>query len=117
MQLSPFPCHLVPLIRSKYSPQRPILKHPQPTTSLNVSEIIAGITSIKKVPTPIQQFCLHSFFGEWGRGILLSKVIQNSTNKRDLQDFHLSLQINIDGYHILECAWTFIQRLNQFMKT
>ena len=29
MQLSPFPCHLVPL-RSKYSPQHPILKHPQP---------------------------------------------------------------------------------------
>jgi len=29
MQLSPFPCHLIPL-RSKYSPQHPILKHPQP---------------------------------------------------------------------------------------
>ena len=29
MQLSPFACHLVPL-RSKYSPQHPILKHPQP---------------------------------------------------------------------------------------
>jgi hypothetical protein len=29
MQLSPFLCHLVPL-RSKYSPQHPILKHPQP---------------------------------------------------------------------------------------
>jgi hypothetical protein len=29
MQLSPFPCHLVPL-RSKYSHQHPILKHPQP---------------------------------------------------------------------------------------
>ena len=29
MQLSPFPCHLVPL-RSKYSQQQPILKHPQP---------------------------------------------------------------------------------------
>src|SRR5215475_13412528 len=29
MQLSPFPRHLVPL-RSKYSPQHPILKHPQP---------------------------------------------------------------------------------------
>jgi len=29
MQLSPFPCHLVPL-RSKYSLQHPILKHPQP---------------------------------------------------------------------------------------
>ena len=29
MQLSPFPCHLVPL-RSKYAPQHPILKHPQP---------------------------------------------------------------------------------------
>jgi len=29
MQLSPFSCHLVPL-RSKYSPQHPILKHPQP---------------------------------------------------------------------------------------
>ena len=27
MQLSPFPCHLVPF-RSKYSPQHPILKHP-----------------------------------------------------------------------------------------
>jgi hypothetical protein len=29
MQLSPFPCHNVPL-RSKYSPQHPILKHTQP---------------------------------------------------------------------------------------
>ena len=29
MQLSPFPCHLVPL-RSKYFSQHPILKHPQP---------------------------------------------------------------------------------------
>ena len=29
MQLSPFPCHLIPL-RSKYFPQHPILKHPQP---------------------------------------------------------------------------------------
>jgi len=29
MQLSPFPCHLVPL-RSKYFPQHPFLKHPQP---------------------------------------------------------------------------------------
>ena len=29
MQLSPFPCHLVPL-RSKCFPQYPILKHPQP---------------------------------------------------------------------------------------
>ena len=29
MQVSPFPCHLVPL-RSKYSSQHPILKHPQP---------------------------------------------------------------------------------------
>jgi hypothetical protein len=30
MYFSPFPCHLVPL-RPKYSPQHPILKHPQPT--------------------------------------------------------------------------------------
>ena len=29
MQSSPLPCHLVPL-RPKYSPQHPILKHPQP---------------------------------------------------------------------------------------
>ena len=29
MQLPPSPCHLVPL-RLKYSPQHPILKHPQP---------------------------------------------------------------------------------------
>jgi carbohydrate-binding DOMON domain-containing protein len=29
MQLSPFPRHLIPL-RSKYSPQHPILKQPQP---------------------------------------------------------------------------------------
>jgi hypothetical protein len=30
MNFSPFPCHFVPL-RPKYSPQHPILKHPQPT--------------------------------------------------------------------------------------
>jgi hypothetical protein len=30
MYFSPFPCSLVPL-RSKYSPQHPILKHPRPT--------------------------------------------------------------------------------------
>jgi hypothetical protein len=30
MKFSPLPCHLVPL-RPKYSPQHPILKHPQPT--------------------------------------------------------------------------------------
>jgi len=30
MQLPPLPCYLVPP-RSKYSPQHPILKHPQPT--------------------------------------------------------------------------------------
>ena len=29
MYFSPFPCHLVPLM-PKYSPQHPILKHPQP---------------------------------------------------------------------------------------
>ena len=29
MKFSPFPCYLVPL-RPKYSPQHPILKHPQP---------------------------------------------------------------------------------------
>jgi hypothetical protein len=29
MQSSPLPCHLVSL-RSKYSPQHPILEHPQP---------------------------------------------------------------------------------------
>jgi hypothetical protein len=28
MQLSSTPCHLIPL-RSKYSPQHPVLKHPQ----------------------------------------------------------------------------------------
>jgi hypothetical protein len=31
MQLPPFPCYLVPL-RPKYSPQHPILEHPQPTS-------------------------------------------------------------------------------------
>jgi hypothetical protein len=30
MKFSPLPCYLVPL-RPKYSPQYPILKHPQPT--------------------------------------------------------------------------------------
>ena len=30
VQFSPLPCYLVPL-RSKYSPQHPVLKHPQPT--------------------------------------------------------------------------------------
>jgi hypothetical protein len=30
MMFSAFPCHLIPL-RPKYSPQHPILKHPQPT--------------------------------------------------------------------------------------
>jgi len=30
MQFSAFPCYLVPL-RPKYSPQHPIIKHPQPT--------------------------------------------------------------------------------------
>ena len=30
MKSSPFLCYLVPL-RPKYSPQNPILKHPQPT--------------------------------------------------------------------------------------
>jgi hypothetical protein len=30
MKFSPLPCYLVPL-RPKYSPQHPILKHPQPT--------------------------------------------------------------------------------------
>jgi hypothetical protein len=29
-RISPLPCYLVPL-RPKYSPQQPILKHPQPT--------------------------------------------------------------------------------------
>jgi hypothetical protein len=33
MQFSSLPCYLVPL-RSKYSPQHPILRHPQPTSSL-----------------------------------------------------------------------------------
>jgi hypothetical protein len=28
VELSPFPCHLIPR-RSKYSPQHPVLKHPQ----------------------------------------------------------------------------------------
>jgi hypothetical protein len=28
VQLSPFPCYFIPL-RSKYSPQHPVLKHPQ----------------------------------------------------------------------------------------
>jgi hypothetical protein len=28
MQFFPFPLHLIPL-RSKYSPQHPVLKHPQ----------------------------------------------------------------------------------------
>jgi len=40
MQLSPFPCHLVPL-RSKYSPQYPILRHPQPVFSVNVSDQVS----------------------------------------------------------------------------
>jgi hypothetical protein len=30
MRFSPLPCYLV-LLRPKYSPQYPILKHPQPT--------------------------------------------------------------------------------------
>jgi hypothetical protein len=30
MKFSPHPCYLVPL-SAKYSPQQPILKHPQPT--------------------------------------------------------------------------------------
>jgi hypothetical protein len=42
MQLSPFPCHLVPL-RSKYFPQHPILKHPQPVLcTLYISSIFKG---------------------------------------------------------------------------
>ena len=36
MQLSPFPLYLVPL-RSKYS-QRPILKHPQPTSVIAITK-------------------------------------------------------------------------------
>ena len=40
MQLSPFPCHLVPL-RSKYFPQHPILKHPQPAFLHNVSDQVS----------------------------------------------------------------------------
>ena len=38
-------------------------------------------------------------------------------SKKDLKYFHLSLQINIDGFHISECAWTIIQRLNKCMET
>ena len=34
MQFSPLPYHLVPL-RPKYSPQHPVLKHPQPTFPLH----------------------------------------------------------------------------------
>jgi hypothetical protein len=30
MKFSPHPCYLIP-VRPKYSPQHPILKHPQPT--------------------------------------------------------------------------------------
>jgi hypothetical protein len=55
---------------------------------------------------------LASFFS-----ILLNKVIQNGSNKKDLQYFHFSLQINIYGFHISECAWAIFQRLNQFMET
>jgi hypothetical protein len=36
MKFSPLPCYFVPL-RPKYSPQRPILKHPQRTFILNVN--------------------------------------------------------------------------------
>ena len=41
MQLTPLPCHLVPL-SPKYSPQHPILKHTQPyVPSLNVSDQVS----------------------------------------------------------------------------
>ena len=38
--LSPHPCYLVPL-GPKYSPQHPILKHPQPSSPLNVSDQVS----------------------------------------------------------------------------
>jgi len=40
MQLPPLSFYLVPL-RPKFSPQHPILKHPQPTFSLNVSDQVS----------------------------------------------------------------------------
>ena len=40
MQPSPLPCYLVPLNRN-YSPQYPILKNPQPTFSLNMSDQVS----------------------------------------------------------------------------
>ena len=42
---SPLPCHLVPL-RSKYSPQHHILKHPPPTIRI--------INMTYKIPVSIQ---------------------------------------------------------------
>jgi hypothetical protein len=40
MKFSPLPCYLVPL-RPKYSPQHPILLHPQPTFLFNVSDQVS----------------------------------------------------------------------------
>jgi hypothetical protein len=40
MKFSPHTCYLVPL-RLKYSPEHPILKHPQPSSSLKVSDQVS----------------------------------------------------------------------------
>jgi hypothetical protein len=40
MQFSPFSCHLISL-RSKYSPQHPVFKHPNLCSSLNVRDQVS----------------------------------------------------------------------------
>ena len=61
-QFSPVPCHLVPL-RPKYSPQRPVLKHTQPTSFLSVSDQVSHPykTTGKITVLHILIFCPASF--------------------------------------------------------
>jgi hypothetical protein len=42
MQVSPTCCHLIPL-RSKYSPQHPVLKHPQPRYHKQKASVINSV--------------------------------------------------------------------------
>ena len=58
MQLSPFPCHLVPL-RSKYSPQHPILKDPQPAFLPQCLLPILIVTNSSKIPTYVTVIVAH----------------------------------------------------------
>ena len=87
MQFSPLPCYLVPL-RSKYSPQRSILKHPQPTFLSQCEH--PSFTPTQNKWQNYTSVYLYIFRQQTGRQKILQRMIARISGLQSVLNFFLN---------------------------